>query len=241
MTFTCFLGPFSLPPSTRFRSGMLKRRASSPALLVDEVSSTNLSSTGFPRTIKRRRVVAPVLDSQARGWRYSQVDSHSDEDSQDESNLNLEEESILNNEEILNIEASEYVAANTLLHNLHAHHRQRLLHGSPGSQDITVTGPSLPTSLGSPSSKFKESDIVSFPPGTTFLTDRSSNPSGQGTHNLPTPQRPTEVNKGSIHVTQELPLPEDQYIREHYEETNRCVSMNDRYVREAWLTKKLDY
>jgi hypothetical protein len=240
MTFTCFLGPFSLPPLTRPRFGMLKRRASSPALLVDEVSSINLSSTDFPRTIKRRRVVAPVLDSQARGWRYSQVDSHSDEDSSDELDLDLEEESNLNNEETLNTGASEYVAANTLLHNLHAHHRQRLLHGSPGSQDTTVTGPLLPISLGSPSPKLKEPDIVYFPPGTNFLTDRSFNPSGQRGHNIPTPLRPIEVNKGSIHVTQGLPLPEDQYVRERYEETNRYVFANNRYACEIWLTKMLD-
>src|ERR1700720_1031424 len=78
---------------------------------------------------KRRRILAPVLDGEKRGWATSQKETYEDEE---EEVLEEQEQNIVENVGQWR-DSDIYKSTNSFLHELHALHQHRLIFSNPST------------------------------------------------------------------------------------------------------------
>ena len=176
---------------------MLKRqRAISPPSLDVPFITPDAIDMSSHHPVKRRRVVAPVLDGEKRGWRAEMDNELEDKYSYEDDDSEGREIAGEGQEEDFGA-AETYKSTNSILHDLHALYRHRM-RMSPNSTSMPTSLQPYPASLSSslnhPLYKFSHHTAAK-----SILQPISDHPPGLG---------PFEV----------------QRVKERYEDTNRYVS-----------------
>lgn len=111
---------------------MLKRqRQVSPPPSIPSIPLIRDPPTVWQHDLKRRRLLPPVLDGQARGW--GKPDDTCDED--DEEDAYFSEDDV---GETPPYDCGQYKSANSVLYELHALHQHRLLFSPPAPSQLRI-------------------------------------------------------------------------------------------------------
>ncbi|KIM84570.1 hypothetical protein PILCRDRAFT_818149 [Piloderma croceum F 1598] len=186
---------------------MLKRQRQSSPLPSSHVPFVASDSIDEKHEAKRRRIMAPVLDGEKRGWGVPVPDVYEDEYDEEEEEIQEELEQSgfgggLAVEEQWR-DSGMYKSTNSFLHDLHALHQHRLIASSSST-------PSSPNPLSQ--QQRQSSSSSSFRPSSKRLRMPSFD------HDL-TAQRGLDG-----HAVEDLiPLGEERMVKERYEDTNRLL------------------
>lgn len=205
---------------------MLKRqRPSSPHILPSDGPLPG-SSPEFAelQSSKRRRVTAPRLDSNYRGWKTSSSEHQPPYEDDGEEDYFSEEEggpsgdTITNKGPALSGDVPQpYASTNDLLHHLHAQHQQRLQRSEPPSQS-----PSLACT---PSTSYSAYPITpTHGTHTPYIISHSSPPGPLPGHHLNAwPAHPSATLSPSLSsITGPISESEESLrVKERYEDTNK--------------------
>ncbi|KAJ7706425.1 hypothetical protein B0H17DRAFT_629033 [Mycena rosella] len=169
---------------------MLKRlRPVSPPPSGPSIPLVSDPAPSHRREPKRRRILPPSLDGQSRHSMF-RTDEDDGEEDDDELNL-LDGRNPSGSGSVHNIE---YQSANTVLHDLHALHRHRLIFSSPSSSYLMH-----------PDSRGLHSPVKSYVPPIPDYSRGSDD---------------TQDTSGRQAFGCELPFEEVQSVKERYEDTN---------------------
>jgi len=170
---------------------------------------------------KRRRILAPVLDGEKRGWGIPHQESYDDDDDETELQEYPERTDVEN--EAQSQDSGMYKSTNTFLHDLHALHQHRLIFSgsstsTPSSSNLSSQQRQASSSpLRTPSSQYSQSSYDNTP--TKFnlppISERSSISSFD--------DQDLNTEKDGCDVGDGMTLCEVQRVKERYEDTNRLL------------------
>jgi hypothetical protein len=164
---------------------------------------------GAPRDTKRRRVAAPALSGEHRGWRPSASVAYSDDDEDDaEDDAAAAAVAPASDHAPRFVAGWEYAAANSVLHEAHAR-KQRRLGSPPAPASLPSTASSLGSGASSPALPY--TPPVHHAPG--FLPEKAISPVDISD------VRP--LGGGSYDGL--APVREGLRVKERYEDANRFV------------------